>query len=119
MEQELPGLLQSYELRGKQPFVSDFSRLLQHAIEKGRGPILYSKKNPRPHGETYGSLRIQFLLLPLGIIRQWLCGKAASDLDRILCVVLVKTTPGKHVLVQWPPRHNCNTVENGVKQSIY
>ena len=44
MEQELTSLLQSYELRGKQPFVSDFSRLLRHAIEKGRGPILYSKK---------------------------------------------------------------------------
>ena len=31
---------------GKQPFVSDFSCLLRHAIEKGRGPILYSKKKP-------------------------------------------------------------------------
>ena len=41
-EQELPSLLQSYELQGKQPFVSDFSRLLRHAIERGRGPILYS-----------------------------------------------------------------------------
>ena len=28
LEQELPSLLQSYELQGKQPFVSDFSRLL-------------------------------------------------------------------------------------------
>ena len=46
LEQELPSLLQSYQLRGKQPFVSDFSRLLRHAIEKGRGPILYIKKNP-------------------------------------------------------------------------
>ena len=46
LEQELPSLLQSYELRGKQPFVSDFSRLLQHTIEKGIGPILYSKNNP-------------------------------------------------------------------------
>ena len=27
LEQELPNLLQSYELRGKQTFVSDFSRL--------------------------------------------------------------------------------------------
>ena len=35
-------LLQPYELWGKQPFVSDFSRLLRHAIEKNRGPILYS-----------------------------------------------------------------------------
>ena len=25
--------------------LSDFNRLLRHAIEKGRGPILYSKKN--------------------------------------------------------------------------
>ena len=41
------------KLRGKQPFVSDFSRLLRHAIEKGRGPILYSKKNPGPHGEIF------------------------------------------------------------------
>ena len=39
-------LLQSYELRGKQPVVSDFSRLLRHTIEKYRGPILYSKKTP-------------------------------------------------------------------------
>ena len=46
LEQELPSLLQSYKLRGKQPFVSDFSRLLRRAIEKGRGPILYSKKKP-------------------------------------------------------------------------
>ena len=37
-------LLQSYELGGKQPFISDVSRLLRHAIETGRGPILYSKK---------------------------------------------------------------------------
>ena len=44
LEQELPSLLQSYELRGKQPLVSDFSRFLQHALEKGRAPILYSKK---------------------------------------------------------------------------
>ena len=47
MEQELPSLLQSYELRGKQPLVSDFTRLLRHATEKGRAPILYSKKIPR------------------------------------------------------------------------
>ena len=37
LEQELPNLLQSYELQGKQPFVYDFSRILRHAIEKGRG----------------------------------------------------------------------------------
>ena len=37
LEQDLPSLLQSYELRGKLPFVSDFCRLLRHAIEKGRG----------------------------------------------------------------------------------
>ena len=53
LEQDLPSLLQSYELRGKQPFVSDFSRLLRHAIEKGRGPILKrKKKKPGPHGDT-------------------------------------------------------------------
>ena len=44
--------MQSYELRGKQPSVSDFSRLLRHAIEKGRGPILYSEKPPGPHGDN-------------------------------------------------------------------
>ena len=27
---------------------------------------------------------------------KWLCGKAASDLEGILCGVLVKKTPGKH-----------------------
>ena len=53
LEQELPSLLQSYELRGKQPFVSDFSRLVRHAIEKGRGPILYSKKTPGPQGDLF------------------------------------------------------------------
>ena len=30
---------------------SDFSRLLRHVIEKGRGFILYSKINPGPHGD--------------------------------------------------------------------
>ena len=35
LEQELPSLLQSYDLQGKQLFVSDFSPLLRHAIEKG------------------------------------------------------------------------------------
>ena len=53
LEQELPSLLQFYELRGKQPFISDFSRLLRHAIEEGRGPILYSKKKPgTPRGDV-------------------------------------------------------------------
>ena len=51
LEQGLPSLLQSYELQGKQPFVSDFSRLLPLAIEKGRGPILYSRKTLGPHGD--------------------------------------------------------------------
>ena len=46
LEQELPSLLQSYKLRGKQLLVSDFSRLLRHATEKGRAPILYSKEKP-------------------------------------------------------------------------
>ena len=36
----ITNLLQSYKLQGKQLFVSYFSRLLRHAIEKGRGPIL-------------------------------------------------------------------------------
>ena len=38
-------------LRGKQPFVSDFSCLLRHTIVKGRGLILFSKNTPGPHGE--------------------------------------------------------------------
>ena len=50
LEQELPSLLQSYELRGKRPLVSDLSCLLRHAIEKGRAPILYSKKEPWTSG---------------------------------------------------------------------
>ena len=45
----ITNLLQSYELRGKQSSVSHFSRILRHAIEKGRGPMLYTKK-PGPHG---------------------------------------------------------------------
>ena len=52
LEQELPSLLHSFEILGKQLFVSGFSCLLLHAIEKGRGLILYSKKNPGPHGEV-------------------------------------------------------------------
>ena len=40
------------QITGKAASVSDFSPLLQHAIEKGRGPILHSKKSPGPHGET-------------------------------------------------------------------
>ena len=52
LEQDLPSLLQSYKLRGMQPFISDFSRLSRHAIEKGRSPIPNSKKKkPRtPRG---------------------------------------------------------------------
>ena len=41
-ERRITNLLQSYDLRGKQSFVSHFSRLLRHTIEKGRGPILYT-----------------------------------------------------------------------------
>ena len=41
-------LLQSYELGGKRSLDSHFSRLLRHAIEKGRGPILYTKKKRDP-----------------------------------------------------------------------
>ena len=37
------------------------------------------------------------------------CAKAASGLERILCGVLVKRTPGKHGQEHWPP----NNVENG------
>ena len=58
LEQELPSLLQSYELRRKQPFISDFSHLLRHAIEKGRGPILYSKKTPGPHRECNLEIKV-------------------------------------------------------------
>ena len=51
--------LQSYKLQGKQPIVSDFSRLLRHVIEKGRGPILYSKKKPEtPRGRIIREIRI-------------------------------------------------------------
>ena len=35
-------------------------------------------------------------LSPLSVVRQWLCGKAAGGLERVLCRVLVKRTPGKH-----------------------
>ena len=56
--------MQSYELRGKQSFVSDFSRLLRDAIEKSRGPILYSKKKkagpprePEFQGNVFGNNR--------------------------------------------------------------
>ena len=54
----ITNLLQSYELRGKQWLVSQFSRLLQHAIEKGQSPILYTKKTQDPMGQfgSYGQL---------------------------------------------------------------
>ena len=44
----ITNLLQSYELRGKQWFISNFSRLLGHVIEKGHGPILYTKISQDP-----------------------------------------------------------------------
>ena len=37
-----------------------------------------------------------FLFHRCPLFRQWLCGKAACGLKRILCGVLVKRTPGKH-----------------------
>ena len=43
------------------------------------------------------------------------CEKAASGLERILCRVLVKRTPGKHGLVYWPLWYDWNIVENDVK----
>ena len=43
-------LLQSYKLRGMQSFVSNFSRFLRHVIEKGRGPILFTKNLGNPRG---------------------------------------------------------------------
>ena len=36
-------------------------------------------------------------LSPLSVVLTMLCGKAVSGLERILCGVLVKRTPGKHV----------------------
>ena len=35
-------------------------------------------------------------LSPLSVVRQWLCGIAASGWERILCGVLVKRTQGRH-----------------------
>ena len=35
-------------------------------------------------------------LSPLSVVSTTVCGKAASGLERILCGVLVKRTPGKH-----------------------
>ena len=43
------------------------------------------------------------------LFQLWLYGKAASGLERILCVVLDKK------MVHWPPQYNWNTVGNGVK----
>ena len=91
MEQELPSLLQSYELRGKQPFVSDFSRRLRHAIEKGRGLILYSKKKTSgPHGDTPVLTQLFFPKPPTTFLRCFCRGerrkfarkKVASTGDR-------------------------------------
>ena len=49
------------------------------------------------------------------LFRQSLCGKAASDLERILCGVLAKRTPGKYGQVHWLHWYNFNTVRNGIK----
>ena len=38
---------------------SSFSGLLRHAMEKGRGPILYGKKTLIPHGEVYYLFRMR------------------------------------------------------------
>ena len=54
---------------------------------------------------------------PLSILSTMVMWEAASGLERILCGVLVKRTPGKHGLVHWPPRYYWNNVENGA-QSI-
>ena len=45
-----PACCKSYEFRGKQSFISDFSHLLWYAIKKGSRPILYSKKSWEPTG---------------------------------------------------------------------
>ena len=56
LDQDSTNLLQSYELRGKQSFVFYISRLLRHGIEKGRGPILYTKNHGTPRGVMLGTL---------------------------------------------------------------
>ena len=35
-------------------------------------------------------------LFPPSPVRQWLCDKVASGLERILCEEMVKRAPGKH-----------------------
>ena len=67
LEQELPSLLQSYKLRGKQPFIFDFSRLLPHAIEKAEVLFYIVQKRWYPtgivgKGENAG--KQHFLLFP-------------------------------------------------------
>ena len=42
-------------------------------------------------------------LSPLSVVSTMVIAKAASGLERILCGVLVKRTPGKDGWVLWPP----------------
>ena len=76
--------MQSYELRGKQPFVSDFSRLLRHAIEKGRGPILYSKKTRDPTGRFSKDLVLQ-THKNQGLFAKWLKTEILFGIGRQHC----------------------------------
>ena len=52
---------------------------------------------------------------PLSVVLTLVMWESTSGLERVLCGVLIKRTPGKHGQVHWPPRYNRNTVENGIK----
>ena len=80
LEQELPSLLLSYELREKQLFLSDFSRLLRHALEKGRGPFLSSKKTRYSTGVCEFGIRTHLLCCAYRLdIATELTGQAISS----------------------------------------
>ena len=52
--------------------------------------------------------QVSFLSHCCPLFQQWLCGKAGTGLERILCGVLVKRTPGK----QGKPKHCWKNASN-------
>ena len=60
-----------------------------------------------PNGfEFWAEPWYSFLAHPPLLFPQWLCGKAASGLERTSYGELVKSTLGKHGQVHWPLGYN-------------
>ena len=98
-------LPQSYESQGKQPFVSDFSCLLWHAIKAE--VLFYTVKTPGDSRiRTWNTLLVPFLAQQILLQRindslcdrihscpffqGWLRGNTGRGLEKIFCRVLIK-----------------------------